>query len=393
MKFILASRWFFPDNQGGIAMHNGYLTQALKEMFDLSLISLPSPLNFNYYQQLGVPLSYISNYLPLTTSYLAKVNIFKNYLRSYADWKISLNMSKIIEAASPDIVEFMDIHSEGYAFLKRNPKDKRSTKVVIRSHTPWGILRSTYLPYEIRGVDGWRAKEREFFCFHNCDAISAPSEDMKKQLIEVYNLPKEKITVMPNLLDTDHFSPLNMTVNPGFTFLHVGRFERAKGVVTMTKAFIETIKRSGQDVRLINVGEPRGSALQQCFDLLEAANLKDKVTFTGFVPYEDLPKYYSKANAVIVPSEIYESFSYTVAQAVACGKPVIASTLGGIPETVGYGKYGTLFMPGNYHDLANKMMLSLDKQDLNIDELASYAKKKFSIKELSNAYTQFYQNI
>ena len=73
----------------------------------------------------------------------------------------------------------------------------------------------------------------------------------------------------------------------------------------------------------------------------------NKVSFSGHIPYNELLKYYNNSDIVVVPSEIYESFSYTVAQAMACGKVVIASQIGGIPETTDNGKAGIPFTPGD----------------------------------------------
>jgi glycosyltransferase involved in cell wall biosynthesis len=175
-------------------------------------------------------------------------------------------------------------------------------------------------------------------------------------------LPEEKITVIPNIVDTDHFMPSPRKINnQPFTFLHVGRFERAKGVITLTKAFIEFAKVN-KDCILINVGVPRGPVYKYCHELLKSANMIDKVKFTGFVPYDKLPGFYTNADVVIVTSEIYESFSYTVAQAMACSKPVIASNIGGIPETLDSGRLGLLFEPGNIESLFEKLSYVYNNQ-------------------------------
>ena len=106
--------------------------------------------------------------------------------------------------------------------------------------------------------------------------------------------------------------------------------------------------------------------------------LNHRVNFKKFVSYELLPEFYEKANLIVVPSEIYESFSYTVAQGMACGKIVIASNLGGIPETVDHGKAGLLFEPGDIQGF-NKMYkkVYLGKVDIsNIEKRARYHVKK-----------------
>ena len=57
----------------------------------------------------------------------------------------------------------------------------------------------------------------------------------------------------------------------------------------------------------------------------------------------------------MVPSEIYESFSYTVAQGMSCEKIVIGSNLGGIPETLKFGELGKMFNPGNIKELVDSI--------------------------------------
>ena len=102
--------------------------------------------------------------------------------------------------------------------------------------------------------------------------------------------------------------------------------------------------------------------------------MNHRVFFKKFVSYELLPKFYERANLIIVPSEIYESFSYTVAQGMACGKIVIASNLGGIPETIDHGKAGLLFEPGDTQDLIRcvkkvylkKLILAISKKEQDI---------------------------
>ena len=115
-----------------------------------------------------------------------------------------------------------------------------------------------------------------------------------------------------------------------------------------------------------------------------------------FIDYEQLPQYYHESDLVIVPSEIYESFSYTVAQGLSCGKTVIASKIGGIPETVDFGKAGFLFTPGHVEEL-EKIIESIYLKKVNVTEIEVHARnhilENFSIHALKEKYLQFYQSI
>jgi len=372
-------------------MHNYYLLQLMENELDVSLISSKNEENHSSYHQKNISYSGISADLPEIYWRIAKSGFIKNGLRSLQDWRISLAMAKTINSQPAGVIEFMDIHSEGYVYLRQNTKKNRKNKVIIRSHTPWGLLRSYYSNEEQKGFDGWWSIKRENYCFHACDGVTTPSQDLKNKLIKLYNLPEEKITVIPNIVDTDHFMPSPRKINnQPFTFLHVGRFERAKGVITLTKAFIEFAKVN-KDCILINVGVPRGPVYKYCHELLKSANMIDKVKFTGFVPYDKLPGFYTNADVVIVTSEIYESFSYTVAQAMACSKPVIASNIGGIPETLDSGRLGLLFEPGNIESLFEKLSYVYNNQARDISKGArEYVINNFSFEKLGAIYKDYY---
>ena len=117
----------------------------------------------------------------------------------------------------------------------------------------------------------------------------------------------------------------------------------------------------------------------------------NKVKFTGIVSYEDLPRYYADVDVVVVASEIYESFSYTVAQAMACSKPVIASNIGGIPETLDSGRLGLLFEPGNIDSLFEKLSYIYDNQVRDISKDArEYVVNNFSFEKLGAIYNDYY---
>jgi glycosyltransferase involved in cell wall biosynthesis len=161
-------------------------------------------------------------------------------------------------------------------------------------------------------------------------------------------------------------------------------------VIALIKAFIEFTK-TNKECTLINVGTPRGPSYEQCNKLLKRSNMIEKVKYTGFVPYNELPRYYANADVVIVASEIYESFSYTVAQAMACGKPVIASRIGGIPETLDFGRLGFLFEPGNMDSLIEKLYHVYNNKVSDISKDArEYAVNKFSLEKLGAIYNDYY---
>lgn len=83
----------------------------------------------------------------------------------------------------------------------------------------------------------------------------------------------------------------------------------------------------------------------------------DNIRFLDFVPNNELPRYYSIADIGIYPSIGDEAFGISIAEAMACGKPVIASYIGGIPEVVGTeGSCGFLTVPLQHEEIAEKII-------------------------------------
>ena len=394
--FTIVCRWSFPKDQGGIAIYNHFLYKSLKEAFNCNLITLDNYHGNEKFPDLKI-IEFSLHYSPLQKIFEFS-SFTKNGLRSIQDWRISNAIGIEIKNVKTDFIEFMDIHSEGHNYIKNRLLSKSRPIINIRSHTPWGLLRKFYSNEERKGVDAWWAIKREKYCFNHCDTITTPSNDLKSQIVDLYDIPSNKIIVLPNLIDTSHFKPIlnKDRIDGQFIILHVGRFERAKGALTLVKAFIEFSKTINNKCKLINIGEPRGGAYNDCIRLLNEASLIDQVLFSGFVSYNDLPKYYMKSDLVIVPSEIYESFSYTVAQAMSCGKAVIASNIGGIPETLNYGEAGLVFKPGDSNSLKNKISELYNERKFR-EKLGfkgrELAVKNFSILNQKQNYINFYKGL
>jgi glycosyltransferase involved in cell wall biosynthesis len=138
-------------------------------------------------------------------------------------------------------------------------------------------------------------------------------------------------------------------------FIFAGRLVGWKGV----KYIIDAIKCPvvhDLPVKLLIVGN--GPEKNKLESKSEALGLTDRVIFLDFILHDDLPRYYSLADAAIYPSIGDEAFGISIAEAMACGMPVIASYIGGIPEVVGTdGSCGFLVSPAKPDELAAKIAL------------------------------------
>ncbi len=161
------------------------------------------------------------------------------------------------------------------------------------------------------------------------DLVITVSNYEKRQLVERYGIPSEKIFVVHNAIDLDHYKqvPVEKYLNDRVV-LFVGRLTIQKGCdffLDAAKLVLEKIP----NVRFIIVGsgDMMFSLIQKSIDL----GISHRVHFVGFDP--DVRKYYSIADVFVMPS-VSEPFGLTALEAMACNVPVIVSKQSGVSEVV-----------------------------------------------------------
>jgi phosphatidyl-myo-inositol alpha-mannosyltransferase len=152
--------------------------------------------------------------------------------------------------------------------------------------------------------------------------------------------------VIPNGIDLNHFSP-NAAPLPEYqdgktNILFVGRLEKRKGLEYLLKAY-RLIKPDCPDCRLIVVGPGNRTRHKYEKEVIEMG-LSD-VIFTGNVDYKQLPRYYKTADIFVAPATGHESFGIILLEAMASGKPVIASNISGYASVITEGAEGLLVPP------------------------------------------------
>ena len=170
--------------------------------------------------------------------------------------------------------------------------------------------------------------------------LIAVSEQSKRDVIEAYGIPPEKITVIYEAADPRFCPQPADTVAavraryglPKRYLLFVGTIEPRKNLGRVLTAF-ERLHAEGLTDALVIVGK-RGWLYEDFFARLEESPAKQAVIFPGFVPDADLPAVYSGAQALAFPSE-FEGFGLPVLEAMACGTPVICSNTSSLPEVAG----------------------------------------------------------
>ena len=183
--------------------------------------------------------------------------------------------------------------------------------------------------------------------YEKVDQFIAPSEVMRESMIQ-QRVPGNRVEVVYNGIDchTVHASE----EDEGYV-LFLGRLSAEKGVDTLLQAHADIADR----VPLIVAGTgPMEADLRARYPLAR---------FLGHVTGGELEDTLRRASLVVVPSEWYENCPMSVLEAMAHGKPVIASDIGGIPELVAHEQSGLLFEPGDRKTLQHQMMRLMQKAD------------------------------
>lgn len=192
--------------------------------------------------------------------------------------------------------------------------------------------------------------------------IIAVSEHTKKDLMEVMNIPSERIEVIYNGVNPEFAEP-SKTSRPDLMkklglqkpyFLYTGVWRDHKNIVGMIKAFSEINEELGHQYNLVITGRHNPS-YHEIPDTVKEMKLEEDVHLVGLVDEDDLSALYQSALAYVFPS-YYEGFGLPPLEAMQCGTPVAASDKSAIPEVCGEGN-ALFFDPYDIADMKEKMRI------------------------------------
>jgi len=192
-----------------------------------------------------------------------------------------------------------------------------------------------------------------------------------KDIRTLYGIEESKMSVIPAGVDTQLFRPRNKHLSRATVglpqdkeiVLYVGRVEPIKGLDILLESI--SIVRSTRDVNLVIVGGSLDGdrELEALKSRSKELGIENDVIFTGSIGQSDVSFYYSSADVFALPSH-YESFGLAALEAMACGIPIVASRVGGIPSFVKDGTAGYLIPWRCPEPFANRMEMILANNDL-----------------------------
>jgi glycosyltransferase involved in cell wall biosynthesis len=202
----------------------------------------------------------------------------------------------------------------------------------------------------------------------NAAKVVTDANNTKEDLMRLLQVPEGKIQVIhPGIESTFHPVPRDEGNEirikyhlPESYVLYVGTLEPRKNIASLIRAYAKVRKNEGVSQGLVICGG-LGWLYQDLFKLVRELGLQNEIIFTGHVPNEHLPAIYSGAELLVYPS-IYEGFGLPVLEAMACGTPVITSTVSSLPEVAG--DAALLVNPYDVEELASAIEKVLSDSEL-----------------------------
>ncbi|MDX1995827.1 MAG: glycosyltransferase family 1 protein [bacterium] len=230
------------------------------------------------------------------------------------------------------------------------------------------------------------------------DHILADSQATKDDLISLYALPESKITVLLSGVDArfSHTTSALLTTRKTYRIgerpylFTVGTVQPRKNYVRLVEA-LQMLRQQGCDVDLVIAGG-KGWLDGPLYQKIDKLKLQEHVHLIGFAADTDLPTLYSGAACVAFPS-LYEGFGFPVLEGMACGTPVVTSTVSSLPEVAG--DAALMVNPTDTEAIADAIRRVLDDSTLRAALIQKgYAQaKKFTWENSARHLMQVYQRV
>jgi glycosyltransferase involved in cell wall biosynthesis len=310
----LGTGWF-PENPGGLERYIYELTHKLvasQDQVELCGVGLPTDAKNTRIKltNLADPDSKISSRL----------------------WSIRDNFKKT-RLGKPDAI---NLHFALYSFpiLDILPK---GVPVTFNFHGPWASESQEEVVNKKFSI--WlKEKLIEQSTYNRCDRFIVLSKAFGQILHQKYQIPWQKIHIIPGGVDIDHFQnnlsrqeariKLGWPTNRPILFTS-RRLVHRMGIDKLLQA-IAMIKTEIPDIWLAIAGRGHIQALLQ--QQAQELGLENNVQFLGFLPENDLPVAYQAADLTVMPSQSFEGFGLAIVESLACGTPVLCTPVGGMPE-------------------------------------------------------------
>jgi glycosyltransferase involved in cell wall biosynthesis len=307
-----------------------------------------------------------------------------NLLSDYRKFSTLIKLNKFIVSRPQDVLNFLaDIRNINQQLISEDSiilsnevpnipfgyllsKSKNIPLLCYLHYTPEPSLWTAFC--QSKGLQRWKTlivgtlhRWQIYPAMTGVKRFIAVSQQTKSNWVDSKGSNLDKIIdVVHNGVDLDIYKPASGNISKETKVIsYIGRLDKEKGLETLLRAFSLLLK--GTNAQLLIAGKPvaDNEDYQQSLILLSLdLGIEKFVKFLGHV--SDTIDIYQKSDITVLPSQWPEPFGRVIIESMACGTPVIASSIGGIPEVLTGEFQDFLFAPGNETQLSNTLRKIID---------------------------------
>lgn len=282
---------------------------------------------------------------------------------------LEARLTQVVARDRPDILHAHSPALNGIAAVRVGRRYK--IPVVYETRAFWEDAAVDHGTSKEWGLRYRATRALETYVFKRADAVTTICEGLRGDII-ARGIPQEKVTVIPNAVDLSRFTfgadpdaglARELGLEDKQVVGFIGSFYAYEGLPVLLKALPQVLE-THPDVRVLLVGGgPQESALKQ---LTAQLNLDKQVIFTGRVPHQQVQRYYNLVDVFVYPrlsmrlTELVTPLKPL--EAMAQGRLVLASDVGGHRELIRPGETGVLFTAGDTQGLATELASMLEQK-------------------------------
>lgn len=313
-------------------------------------------------------------------------------------------IEEIINIEKPDIIHAHSPSLNGVPALKAGRK--YGIPVVYEVRAFWEDAAVDHRTFKENSLKYRISRFIETRLLKNADAVFTISDAMKKEM-SLRGIPEKKIEIIPNGVDIEQFSvvpydnalrfktEMNMINKKVIGF--IGSFYHYEGIDILIEAYSEMIKKN-KNIILMLVGD--GPEYATVHETARNKGLNGRVIFTGKVPHNDIKRYYSVMDVLVYPRRSMRLTELVTPlkplEAMALGKIVAGSDVGGIRELIKDGKNGVLFKPDSAESLSVRILELLsdsEKMQTLSQGAVDYIRRERSWDKIVRQYIPVYKRL
>ena len=226
--------------------------------------------------------------------------------------------------------------------------------------------------------------------------LTAVSKFLKRETVRDFTVPEERVEVIPNFIDIAVYRPglvpshrATLAPEGEKIVMHISNFRAVKRAEDVVSVFAKLTAKQPSRLVLVGDGPERPRVLMRAEEL----GVRDRVMFLG--KHTSVHEVLSCADLFLLPSAS-ESFGLVALEAMACGAPVVASNVGGLPEVIEHGTSGYMFDVGDIDAMAEAglRILGDDEHWRSLSEAGrALAEERFSSERVVPQYERYYEQV